>query len=204
MTLNALRLMLLAAALLAACSPAKAAVVARSIAQLTEKSDLIVIGDVLEVVSEWNADHSLIISRIDVKVVDRIKGLPDDRISLNVVGGTIGDLTLATSVTPRFIVDDHVLLFVNGPGNQLTGEYQGALLTDGKDAVRSDPDFRHRMDASTKRPLKDVLDEIRAALPGNPELTPAPYAGPFSFDAVLNFALLAYDWTWQSNPMAAW
>ena len=109
----------------------EAAVLKMEVGELAVMADRIVIGDVASISSFVDEATGLIKSRVVVHVVDELKGQGRPRLKLVILGGTVDGVTLFMSVTPIFVEGDHVLLFVDGPGNRLTGAFQGAYLTDG-------------------------------------------------------------------------
>ena len=64
---------------------------ALSIAELTKRSDVIVLGTVAVVSSDWNLDRTAIETRIDLKVDEIFKGTVDQgKISFHQLGGKVG------------------------------------------------------------------------------------------------------------------
>jgi hypothetical protein len=191
----------IAAVAAALCSSVSwAAVVHRDVDELAVQADRIVIGDVVRIESDWNDDHTLIMSRVVIQVSDVLKGRAGDTLSLELFGGTVDDVTLFTNVTPMFLEGDHVLLFLEGPGNDLAGSFQGAYLTDGQLTAQMHGGFQ-RFQEETIRPFEDLLDEIRRALPEG--LVPKgvrPYDGDFVLVAD-DFVLLQCNWSYMLNPM---
>ncbi|MCZ6736323.1 MAG: hypothetical protein O7C65_11100, partial [Planctomycetota bacterium] len=180
-----------------------AAVVSMDVEQLAVSADRIVIGDVVSVVSYRDKDTNLIMSRVVIDVSDDLKGRGDDRLTLELWGGSVDGVTLRTSVTPTFFEGDHVLLFLEGPDNRLVGEFQGAYLTDGNLAVQMHGGFQRFIPQSI-HPLRLLIDKIRGALPRGQVPGPiSPYEGDFTLDGEggVAFVLLPCDWTWQANPM---
>ncbi len=93
----------------------EAAVVKMEVEELAVKADRIVIGDVASVESFVHRANGRIKSRVVVDVIDELKGKGDQKLKLQILGGTVDDVTLYTSVTPIFVEGDHVLLFLDGP-----------------------------------------------------------------------------------------
>ena len=119
--------LVLAIALICLCPDAvRAAVVKMTVAELSDQADRIISGDVVDVESYWNDEETLILSSVTVEVHENLKGDGPPRIVLELFGGTVGDTTLRTSVTPTLVAGDHVLLFLDVQDNRLVGEFQGA------------------------------------------------------------------------------
>ena len=81
---------------------ARGAVVYKDVGELTAESNRIIIGDVVEVTSFWNQEHTLIKSRIVVKVDDYLIGSGTGTETLEMDGGTVDDMSLRVSVLPTF------------------------------------------------------------------------------------------------------
>jgi len=195
--------LVLATALISFCpDAARAAVVKMTVAELSDLADRIISGDVVDVESYWNDEETLILSSVTVEVQDDLKGNGPLRIFLELFGGTVGDTTMRTSVTPTFVAGDHVLLFLDGQDNRLVGEFQGAYLQDGEEAVQMQPGTA-RFDAEMIRPLESLLDEIRALLPDEAIPQTLEYDGGFSLSDQrnINFVLIGCDWSYKLDPM---
>lgn len=179
-------------------NPAWGAVVHKDIGELTAESNRIIIGDVVEVASFWNQEHTLIKSRIVINVDDYLIGEGTGTETLEMSGGTVGDLSLRVSVLPMFEIGDRVLLFLGDSEIGLVGCFQGAYMTDGQQVARMVPGCRGVF-SETLGPLSGLLSEIEQSLPADislPEVT--PYDGDFE---ILLYTLCGRDWTYMSNPM---
>lgn len=100
------------------------------IAGLTRRSDLIIVGKVKEVHSEWNKNKTRIYSRITLKVDQLVKGnSPGNQVSFLQPGGEVGTVGEAYSDIPRFRDDENVLLFLEktkyGANYMVTGGIGG-------------------------------------------------------------------------------
>ena len=83
------------------------------IAELTQRSDLIVVGRVNKVESEWNQDRTRIYSKISVSVNEFLKGQSaGTEISFLQPGGEVGEVGEVYSDIPRFKKSENVLLFL--------------------------------------------------------------------------------------------
>jgi hypothetical protein len=191
-----------AAGLLLLTITVRAAVVEMDVGQLTAESNRIIIGDVVDITSFWNQDHTLIKSRIVVEVDNYLYGRGGGMEIMEMSGGTVGDLSLQVSVLPTFEIDDHVLLFLGQSEIGLVGSFQGAYLTDGHQIARMAPGCR-QIFSETLMDLPDFLELIRESLPEGtslPEIT--PYTGEFEFPTGIPlYALCGRDWTYKPNPM---
>jgi hypothetical protein len=183
-------------------NPALSSVLYKNVGELTAESNRIIIGDVVEITSFWNEDHTLIKSRIVIDVDYYLFGDGEGTETLVMSGGEVDDIGLRVSVLPLFEVGDRVLLFLDDGEIGLVECFQAAYLTDGKQIARMAPGCR-KVFAETLQPLDEFLEEIEKALPpGNalPEIT--PYDGDFSLpENLLLYELCGRDWTYMPNPM---
>ncbi len=100
------------------------------IVELTKQSDLVFVGKVKEVQSEWNKDHTRIYSRITLKVDQLVKGNSQgNEVSFLQPGGEVGTVGEVYSDIPRFKDDENVLLFLEktkyGANYMVTGGMEG-------------------------------------------------------------------------------
>jgi hypothetical protein len=112
-------------ALLALSTGARATtVIAPSFDRMVDTSDYIVRATVRSVTSEWrdNPDKPgtrYIGSKVELDVLEVIKGTPPSPLILDVVGGRVEDKELTIEGAPRFITGQENILFVKGNGRQI-------------------------------------------------------------------------------------
>ena len=99
--------------------------------ELTDQSDVVAVGKVSAMKSEWNADKSRIITRVNINVREFLKGDGSDQ-SLVVVtlGGEVGDVGEFYSSTVRFNRDEEVVVFArkkSGRDHEVMGGSQGRV-----------------------------------------------------------------------------
>jgi hypothetical protein len=79
---------------------------------LARSADVVVIGKVTEVRSEWSADRSRIYSKVTLRVDEHIKGDdPGEAVVVTTLGGEIDGLGEVYSHTARFKPDEQVVVF---------------------------------------------------------------------------------------------
>lgn len=82
------------------------------IESLVEKSEVIVLGDVKELRSEWNQDKTKIYTRVSIKVTENLKGSENNQtIVITHLGGEVGEVGELYSHVPKFTQDEEVLIF---------------------------------------------------------------------------------------------
>lgn len=90
-------------------------VIPKSDAALVRDAGLILEGRVSDVRSEWAAGgaqiHTLVTISVD-RIVKNTGAATPSSVTLRVLGGTVGDLTLAIIASPRYTPDEEVLLML--------------------------------------------------------------------------------------------
>ena len=105
-----------------------------SMAELVNKSSLIVEGRVSQISSLWNENRTMIVTHIDITLTSNalikgeladplIKGeLQDKKITLKFLGGSVDGITTVVLGNPSFVLDEQVLLFLHpGRGREFQG-----------------------------------------------------------------------------------
>lgn len=141
---------------------------ALSIAELTRRSDVIALGTVNTIESDWNLNGRTIETRIDLKVEEIFKGTVDrTKVSFHQLGGVVGDTASSVGETAPFVDGERVavFLFKNKQQNlQLVGSFQGKFLVEsrpeGEVAVRRVPGVSKPLD---EIPLDDFKMQIQKA-----------------------------------------
>jgi len=102
---------------------------ALSIAELTTRSDVIVLGTVSFVTSDWNLNRTAIETRIDLKVEETLKGTVDQaKVSFYHLGGVVGNTVTSLGETAVFVDGERVAVFLsknNRDRLELVGFFQG-------------------------------------------------------------------------------
>ena len=95
--------------------------------QLTDKAEKIVLGTVNDVNSRWEteAGRNLIFTYVTIGIETYVKGRGPDTITIKIPGGKVGNITQEVSDTPRFELNEKVLLFLQEGGLQIVGGHQG-------------------------------------------------------------------------------
>src|SRR5437868_14636214 len=112
---------LLAASTFALASVALATtVIPPTFDDLVTRAEMIFQGTVTDVRSEWTGEGGQrhIASYVTFKVDDSIKGNPGAKVTLNLLGGTVGAETMEVSNAPKCKVGDRDILFVENNGTQ--------------------------------------------------------------------------------------
>lgn len=115
---------------LAFASPGGAMMEALSTERLTKSSDLVVEGEVENVVSAWTADRTAIMSSATISVVDVVRGTAAP-ISLTVEyeGGEVGEVGMGVSDGATVAAGQKVLIFLRKKRSSLEGaryEFNGS------------------------------------------------------------------------------
>lgn len=100
----------------AVVAPASAATLVRaSLDRLADENATIVVGEVLDVESYWNADHTFILTDVRIAALDVIKGdlRKSDHFTVTLMGGQVGDLTTLIIGGAQLIPGKPYVLFLN-------------------------------------------------------------------------------------------
>ncbi len=138
-------------------------------AELTKRSDVIVLGTVTVVSSDWNFDRTAIETRIDLKVEETFKGTVDEgKIIFDQLGGVVGEIASSVGEAASFKEGEKVAVFLfksNRDRLQLVGFFQGKfgieLRPDGQMAVRRIPGVSKPLD---EFPLDNFKLQVREAI----------------------------------------
>ena len=142
---------------------------ALSIAELTKRSDVIVLGTVSAVSSDWNLDRTAIETRIDLKVEETLKGTIDQgKISFHQLGGKLGEIASSVGEAASFEEGERVAVFLfknNRDRFQLVGFFQGKFAVErnpkGQMAVRRIPGVSKPLD---QLPLDNFKFQVQEAI----------------------------------------
>src|SRR5437868_14018390 len=141
--------------LVIACVALATTVIPPSFDDLVAHAEMIFQGTVTDVRSEWTGEGGQrhIASYVTFKVDDAIKGNPGAKVTLNLMGGTVGAETMEVSDAPKFKVGDRDILFVENNGTQfipLVG------IMHGRFHVQKDENGRDVVLTNDGAPLTDV------------------------------------------------
>jgi len=82
------------------------------IESLVEKSEVIVLGKVTEMRSEWNKNKSKIFTKVSIKVIENLKGSENNQtIVIKQLGGEVDGVGELYSHMPKFTQDEEALIF---------------------------------------------------------------------------------------------
>lgn len=119
--LRAARPALLLVGLFAASGARATTVIPPSFPELVAKADQIVLGEVVAISSELvtkGADRA-IFTRVTLAVRETVAGTAPASLTLEFLGGTVGELTMVVDGMPAFTVGRSEILFVQNNGRQI-------------------------------------------------------------------------------------
>lgn len=169
-------------------APAGATTLIReSLDELVRSNRTIVVGEVVDVHSYWNADGTFILTDVRVAAHEMLKGNAKDReITLTIMGGRVGETTTLIIGNPELIPGNSYVLFLNEedlPGTRaltVRSLVQGAFdVRIGKDGLRAIsqanshpllPDGRGSFEAEGGREgfqLNSMVETIREIVDNN-------------------------------------
>ena len=81
--------------------------------ELTNRAEVIAVGKVTSMRSEWNRDKTRIYTKVTISVDQYVKGQRSEKtLTISHLGGEVGAVGELYSHTPRFSKDEEVLVFV--------------------------------------------------------------------------------------------
>ena len=157
-------------------SPSLAVMRALGTAEMTADSDSVITGEVEDVSSSWGGrDQGQIITRAAVRVKEVVRGAAtSDRVYVEHLGGTVGNITMKVSDMPSFQKGQDVVLFLKRTKGRPGGEAYGVVgNAQGKYDVGADgrarkggftiagpPPAEEVMDNDL--PVSDLVEKIKA------------------------------------------
>ena len=106
-----------------------------SLEEMSAASSSIVYGKVIATTSHWNEDRSLIVTDIQVQVIEVLKGAPGQVITVTQPGGEVGKLRVDVPGAAAYRAGEETVLFLGkGRGNT----YDVAGLSRGRFDVKVD------------------------------------------------------------------
>ncbi len=128
---------------------------------LVRRADVIVVGKVTAVQSEWNSDRSRIYTTVTVAIDQRIKGEEgQSSLSISTPGGEIDGVGEWYSHTPKFKVNEEIVVFAEKDQNgrlRVAGGDQGKITVkeDGSSGTKTVANFEPLLTYTSR--LKSVL-----------------------------------------------
>jgi hypothetical protein len=159
---RAIGIALLASALAA---PAVATTVARlSLAQLVQRADIIVEGQVQSVDYRWDKARRLVFTYISIRVDDPLKGERRQSVLIRQIGGNVGTIQMFVAGLPQFKSGERALVFLkrqDATTFQVVGMSQGfyRIVQDSAASDTSGLDL-----VGVRAPLEQLKTRIRELL----------------------------------------
>ena len=173
---KAKHLLVLVGVILATLSAPATTVIPPTFDQLVNDAEFIFQGNVTDVRSQWVGEggQRQIVTYITFTVEDAVKGSPGTSYTIRMLGGTVGDITMAISDAPQFKVGDKDILFVEHNGTQfipLVG------IMHGRFHVEQDQSGQEVVTTNEGEPVKSVaqIGKEGTAAPAGVNLTPAAF-----------------------------
>ncbi len=127
---------------------------------MSRKAEVVVVGTVNRVASEWNASHTRIVTRVTLAVDQYVKGSSTGgTMTLVVPGGEVGGVGEWYSHSPQFKENEDVLVFAE---KDAQGMLRVTAGNRGKISLRKDGETGRRV-LSNGLPLERLMNQIRDA-----------------------------------------
>jgi hypothetical protein len=142
-------------------------VVPYTLAERTQKAEVIVVAEVESMYSNWDDDGREIFTYITLRVVEKIKGeIESGRIVLKHLGGIVGNVESHVSGMAQFERNEKVLVFL---GRSPRSPYFAVMdWLEGKKTIRRDAAGHEVLRVGTRgekiQSLKDYIGEIQSLL----------------------------------------
>jgi hypothetical protein len=193
------RLLTLSLSLLIIPHAVATTVIAPTFTELVAQSESVLWGKVTAINSELvtQGNSRAIFTRVTVTVREQIIGTNPTTVTLEFLGGTVGELTMVVDGMPRFAVGQNDILFVQNNGRQicpLVGMAHGrySIVRDpltGTDQVTRDNGATLTNVAQVSHPLtKGTLTDTLQRLGGTP-LTPAAFIAEIRAEKARQFPI---------------
>lgn len=160
-------------------------VVPPSFDELVERADTVFEGRVTAIRSKWvgQGDARRIKTEYTFAVDEVLKGSAAATYTLEVLGGTVGDVTLTVGGSPDFAVGDRVLLFVTRNRTQfvpLVGVMHGHYKFEQDPVTKRDRVVRHdgsalQDEADVARPMGAGMKRLRVPAASSQTITPEAF-----------------------------
>jgi hypothetical protein len=128
--------------------------------ELAKQADVVAVGKVTSMKSEWNSDKTRIYTRVTIGVDEYLKGGSGGSIDVLVPGGEIGRVGELYTHMPKFKKDEDVVVFAE---KDRQGRYRVAGGSEGKYNVKKDERTGERI-VSNRKTLETLTEEIRKAV----------------------------------------
>lgn len=138
-----------------------------TLAQRTQKAEVIVVAEVESMTSNWDDDGREIYTYITLRVMEKIKGnIAGSEITLRHLGGIVGNIESRVSGMPQFTRHEKVLVFL---GRYPSSTYFGVMdWLEGKKTIQHNAAGQEMVRIGTRgessQSLKEYIGEIQSLL----------------------------------------
>jgi hypothetical protein len=137
-----------------------------TVEDLARRAELVVLGEVTSVASEFHATRRQIVTRVDIRVGETLKGQAGPNpLQLRQPGGRVGEMSSEIAGAPRFVAGERVLLFLVRAADgslAVAGLFQGKFALE-RDAADRDVAVR-RVPGSAEVLDRVSLEQVRATI----------------------------------------
>ena len=126
--------------------------------ELVSESEMVLVGQVASINSQWGENSSYIFSDVTIRIEDFVKGESSEReVTVRQLGGEIGEVGELYSHTARFLPEEEVLVFLQ---RDQRGTLQVTHGEHGKFKITRDSETGRRM-IDGRVPLENVTRDLR-------------------------------------------
>jgi len=132
---------------------------ALKIDDLAKRAEVVAVGRVSDMASEWSADRTYILTRVTLSVQEYVKGEGASTVTITTLGGEIGEVGELYTHVPTFRQNESVVVFLEKASD---GGFRVSGGTQGKYNIEADPVSGTPVVAGKDR-LQDFTSRIKAA-----------------------------------------
>jgi hypothetical protein len=140
-------------------SPSAALCQPKKIVDLSKRSDIVAVGKVASLKSEWTPDKQRIETRVTLSVDEYVKGAAGNSMEVVVPGGEVGAVGELYTHMPKFSQGEEVVVFVS---KDKKGRFRVVGGSDGKYDIEHDS-LTGKPVVAGRKPLDEFKAEIKAA-----------------------------------------
>lgn len=132
-----------------------------TLSQLAQRSEVVVIGKVTSVQSNWNSARTKIVTSVNITIAEQFKGSPGQT-SLTIVtlGGEVNGVGESYSHMPKFKRDEQVAVFAT---RDRSGQYRVTGGDQGKFTIKQDADSDIKL-VGDRIPIDVFRSDLKLAL----------------------------------------
>jgi hypothetical protein len=127
---------------------------------LARKAEIVAVGRVSNLKSEWSPDRTHIVTRVTLSVEEYVKGQDAATVTLTTLGGEVGEVGELYTHVPTFRQNEEVVVFLQ---KDREGQYRVSGGTQGKYTIERSRESGQLVVAGNRR-IEEFTESVRRAL----------------------------------------